>query len=178
VCPLRSDGSLEMPDVEEMPARKPQQRATEDAATEVARAATATIDATALAGVKALIVDDEPDALEVLRRQLVECGADVFAVATAEDALKRISQVHPHVLVSDIGMPERDGYWLIQQIRLREVTSGTHLPAIALTAFARPEDRERALDAGYDHHLPKPAEAAELIALVASVAAGPLSGSR
>ena len=178
VCPLRSDGSLEMPDLEEQPARKTPQRETQDTATEVARAAAAVVDPMALAGVKALIVDDEPDALEVLRRQLVECGAEVFAVATAEDALKRIAQVHPHVLVSDIGMPERDGYWLIQQIRLREVTSATHVPAIALTAFARPEDRERALDAGYDHHLPKPAGAAELIPLVASLAAGPLSGSR
>jgi len=86
--------------------------------------------------------------------------------------------VGPHVLVSDIGMPDRDGLWLIAQIRLREVTAGSHLPAVALTAFARPEDRARALEAGYEHHLAKPADAAQLVMLVAALAGPQLSGSR
>jgi PAS domain S-box-containing protein len=177
VCPLRSDGSLETPDEYEMPSRKVP-RAGGIATAEAGRRPTgAALDGNALSGVKVLIVDDEPDALEVLRRQLVECDAEVFCAATADDALKGFAHAQPHVLVSDIGMPEHDGYWLIQQIRLREVTSGVHLPAVALTAFARPEDRDRALDAGYDHHLAKPIEAAELIALIATLAQ-PLSGSR
>jgi PAS domain S-box-containing protein len=178
VCPLRSDGSLETPDEYETPSRKVPRAggAGEAGAAEAGRAA-GVLDGNALSGVKILIADDEPDALEVLRRQLVECDAEVFTAATADDALKQLGHAHPHVLVSDIGMPEHDGYWLIQQIRLREVTSGVHLPAVALTAFARPEDRERALDAGYDHHLAKPVEAAELVTLVASLAR-PMSGSR
>jgi len=113
----------------------------------------------------------------VLRRQLADCDAEVIAAATADDAIRVIAHAQPHVLVSDIGMPDHDGYWLIQQIRLREVTSGSRLAAVALTAFARPEDRERALDAGYDHHLAKPVEAAELVMLVAALAGPKLSGS-
>jgi CheY-like chemotaxis protein len=134
------------------------------------------VDPNALSGVKVLIVDDEPDALEVLRRQLVDVDAEVYAAADADDALTLLAQAHPHVIVSDIGMPQRDGLWLIAQIRLREVASGEHLPAIALTAFARPEDRTRALEAGYDHHLAKPVEYAELVSLIATLAGPRLSG--
>ena len=186
VCPLRSDGSLEMPENHE-PASSSSTTSTSasqktvfrtvDGAAEAARAAAAPVDPTALTGVKILIVDDEPDALDVLRRQLADCDAEVIAAATADDAIRVIAHAQPHVLVSDIGMPDHDGYWLIQQIRLREVTSGSRLAAVALTAFARPEDRERALDAGYDHHLAKPVEAAELVMLVAALAGPKLSGS-
>jgi PAS domain S-box-containing protein len=181
VCALRSDGSLETPGDYE-PARKVTPRGGGPPAAEAAGLAAglarSAVEANALSGVKVLIVDDEPDALEVLRRQLVEANAEVYAATNADDALKLLAQAHPHVLVSDIGMPERDGLWLIAQIRLREVTSGAHLPAVALTAFARPEDRTRALEAGYEHHLPKPADPAELISLVAELAKPQLSGSR
>ena len=151
-------------------------RAENDRATEVAAAAVN--DPAMLSGVKVMVVDDEPDALELLRRQFGDAGAEVIAAANAEDALKQIAESHPHVLVSDIGMPERDGLWLIAQIRLREVTSGAHLPAVALSAFARPEDRTRALEGGFDRHLPKPAERAALVSLIATLAGPRLSGSR
>ena len=138
------------------------------------------IDPTALSGVKVLVVDDEPDALELLRRQLADCDAEVFACTTAEEALQLLPAARPHVLVSDIGMPDRDGFWLIEQLRQREASTGgsDRTPAIALTAFARPEDRMRALDAGYEKHLAKPAEPAELVMSIAALAGPKLSGSR
>ena len=188
VCPLRSDGSLETPAAREPAAQKPADSgsavqesaargpvgAGKDAAAEVAAAAATTtaLDAPTLAGVRVLIVDDEPDALDLLRRQLAGARAEVFAATGADEALDAMAAARPHVLVSDIGMPGHDGHWLIAQIRRREATAAGsgHLPAIALTAFARPEDRARALEAGYEHHLPKPAELPQLVALVAALA--------
>ncbi|MEP6792371.1 MAG: response regulator, partial [Ramlibacter sp.] len=120
-----------------------------------------------LAGIKVLVVDDEPDARDLLRRILEECGAVVVTAGSASDALSAVESQRPDVLVSDIGMPDVDGYELLR--RVRELAGGQALPAIALTAFARPEDRVRALRAGFEMHLCKPVEPSEVVASVASV---------
>ena len=118
-----------------------------------------------LAGVRALVVDDELDARELVRRVLVSCGADVTTASTAEEALQILAAKNFEVLISDIGMPGKDGYFLIRSVR----EGGGETPAIALTAFARSEDRRNALLAGFQSHISKPAEPAELAAVVASL---------
>jgi CheY-like chemotaxis protein len=123
-----------------------------------------------LSGVKVLMVDDEPDGRELVKRVLSECGADVATAASARDALSLLEVEWPHVLVTDIGMPQVDGYELLRCIRALQRSTGRHLPAVALTAFARSEDRIRALHAGFLLHLSKPVEPSELIATVASAA--------
>jgi PAS domain S-box-containing protein len=122
----------------------------------------------ALAGLKVLVVDDEPDARQLLRRVLVECQAQVAVASSAAEALAVIGQFRPDVLVSDIGMPDQDGYDLIHQVRANPATRD--IPAAALTAFARPEDRKRSLLAGFQTHVAKPVDPAELTAVVASLA--------
>ena len=123
-----------------------------------------------LAGVKVLAVDDEPDACLLIKRVLAECNADVVTSTSATEALTLVEQQRPHVLVSDIGMPGVDGYELLKRVRALGTERGGNVAAIALTAFARSEDRTRALRAGFGHHLSKPVEPSELIATVASVA--------
>lgn len=118
-----------------------------------------------LNGLKILAVDDEVDALEMVRRVLEEYGASVRVAASVGDALDALEQEQFDALLSDIGMPKRDGYELITEARRR----GYGLPAAALTAFARSEDRTRALLAGYDAHVTKPVEASELLATVLSL---------
>ena len=103
---------------------------------------------------------------EVLRRH----QARVTAVASARDALVELDRALPDVLISDIAMPEDDGYALIRKVRGRTVEQGGQVPALALTAYAREEDRVRALAAGYQVHVPKPVEPQELAAVVASLA--------
>ncbi|MCT7966033.1 PAS domain S-box protein [Laspinema sp. D1] len=124
-----------------------------------------------LEGVRVLVVDDEADARSLLTLVLEECGAQVQAAASVRQALIAIPQFYPQVLISDIAMPEEDGYTLIHQIRRMELSEGGYLPAAAVTAYARSEDRTRALKAGYDIHLPKPVDTAELIAVVERLAA-------
>jgi signal transduction histidine kinase/ActR/RegA family two-component response regulator len=119
---------------------------------------------------KILVVDDEPDTLDLVCHLLEEHGAETAAAASAAEALQKFKEFRPDVLISDIGMPEQDGYELIHNIRAAEAGTGGKTPAVALTAFARSEDRTRAMLAGYQMHLAKPVEAAELIATVASVA--------
>jgi signal transduction histidine kinase len=121
-----------------------------------------------LTGLQVLVVDDEPDARELLKRVLSDCGAEVLVASSAAEALELIRGRPLHVLVSDIGMPEVDGYELLRRVRAQEGSG--RLPAIALTAFARSEDRTRALRAGFLVHVSKPVEPAELVATVASVA--------
>lgn len=121
-----------------------------------------------LPGVKVLVVDDEPDALRVMTKMLAECEAEVRSANSAEAALNLIDGLCPDVLVSDIGMPGQDGYELIRAIRARDY-SAKDLPAIALTAFARFEDRRRSMLAGFQVHLAKPVDAEELVAVVASL---------
>ncbi|MFY9611370.1 MAG: response regulator [Blastocatellia bacterium] len=117
-----------------------------------------------LDGLRVLIVDDAPEAREILSAMLEQWGAQVTAVATAAEAIDCLGgdQALPDVLVSDLGMPREDGFDLISKIRAREPERGGRIPAIALTAYARSEDRARALAAGYEVHLPKPVEPAQL----------------
>ncbi|GAC1449201.1 MAG: hypothetical protein NVSMB70_18460 [Chamaesiphon sp.] len=98
---------------------------------------------------------------------LQECGATVRAAASAQEALETIEQWKPDVLVSDIGMPEEDGYALIRQVRKRQATHGGLLLATALRAYARSEDRMRTIKEGFQIHLPKPAELATVVASLA-----------
>jgi PAS domain S-box-containing protein len=123
-----------------------------------------------LNGVRVLIVDDETDSREVLTATLEQVGAEVTAVASASEALDAITQLTPDVLVSDIGMPLEDGYSLIRKVRQLKAEQGGQIPAIALTAYARPEDRMRAIAAGFQMHIAKPLEPAELVTMVASLA--------
>jgi PAS domain S-box-containing protein len=126
---------------------------------------------TSLEGVRVLVVDDEADTRSLLTLVLEECGAKVHAAASVRQSLIAIRQFSPQVLISDIAMPEEDGYTLIRHIRRMELSEGGYLPAAAVTAYARSEDRTRALKAGYDIHLPKPVDTAELIAVVERLAA-------
>lgn len=122
-----------------------------------------------LAGVSVLIVEDEPDARELIQEVLGRAGAVVYAAASAADGLAALRAHRPDVLVSDIGLPGRDGYDLIGDVRALAAEEGGHTPAIALTAFARSEDRTRALLAGYQVHVTKPIEPTELLATVRSL---------
>jgi CheY-like chemotaxis protein len=123
-----------------------------------------------LKGVVVLVVDDERDARDLVRRLLAECDAQVLTAASAFEAMPLISSHRPHVVISDIGMPEVDGYEFVRRVRGLGPEQGGNVPAVALTAFARSEDRTRAILAGYQMHLAKPVEPAELIAVVASLA--------
>jgi len=123
-----------------------------------------------LAGLKVLVVDDEADTCELLRSLLSRCGAEVTAANSASEAFRLFKLGPPDVMVSDIGMPMEDGYELIRKVRALPEVSGGQVPAVALTAYARPEDRMRALRAGYQMHVPKPIELSELVAIVASLA--------
>jgi CheY-like chemotaxis protein len=101
---------------------------------------------------------------------LSDCNAEVLTAGCASDALLLMESEKPNVLVSDIGMPDIDGYELLKRVRTLEQSRGGRIPAIALTAFARSEDRTRALRAGFLVHISKPVEPSELVATVASVA--------
>ncbi|MBI3546458.1 MAG: PAS domain S-box protein, partial [Gammaproteobacteria bacterium] len=122
-----------------------------------------------LSGVKVLVVDDEADARELMKRVLMTCHAEVLTAGSAAEALRLVESERPQVLVSDIGMPEMDGYELLKHVRALGPERGGKIPAIALTAFARSEDRTRALRAGFLIHVSKPVEPSELIATIASV---------
>jgi len=127
-----------------------------------------------LDGLPVLVVDDEPDALEVMHQILQEKGAEVMTARSVEEALELVRNKEPRILLSDIGMPGRDGYDLIRTVRSLGISAKV-LPAVALTAFARAEDRQQALLAGYQMHLAKPVEPTELTAAIASLAG--LTGS-
>ncbi|HEX2541060.1 MAG TPA: ATP-binding protein [Caldimonas sp.] len=129
--------------------------------------AAAALPALELAGLKMLVVDDEPDARELIAHLLRERGVEVHEASSAGEALLSVQRLRPDLLLSDIGMPERDGYALIADVRRLAPSGGGETPAIALTAFARREDRARALASGYQVHMPKPVEPGELLAAVA-----------
>ncbi len=116
-----------------------------------------------------LVVDDESDTRDLLKTALGECGAEVVTVSSASAAFELIRSAPPDVLISDIGMPVEDGYQLIGRIRALPAATGGRVPAIALTAYARFEDRLKALRSGYQMHVPKPVELAELVAVVLSL---------
>ncbi|KFC74424.1 ATP-binding protein [Massilia sp. LC238] len=123
-----------------------------------------------LTGLTVLVVDDARDGRELIARILTDCHARVRVAASAREAFDALRADRPDVLVSDLGMPEVDGFELIGWVRALPREAGGQLPAIALTAFARPEDRLKALEAGFSTHISKPVEPGELIAAVASVA--------
>ena len=126
-----------------------------------------------LKGVKILVVDDELDARMLVRRLLHECDAIVRIAGSAEEAMDLIAAEVPEVIVSDIGMPGEDGYSLIRRVRALPPEKGGLTPAVALTAYARAEDRMRAVLAGFQMHIAKPVERAELLTMVSSLAARP-----
>jgi PAS domain S-box-containing protein len=128
------------------------------------------VDRPSLTEVSVLVVDDEPDARELVRRLLEDCGARVALAASTQEALDVLDRARVDVLVSDIGMPGEDGYQLIRRVRARGREGQGDIPAAALTAFARSEDRRRALQAGYQTHIAKPVEPMELVFAVASLA--------
>ncbi len=123
-----------------------------------------------LKGLRILVVDDEADTRDLLRAVLERCDSEVTTVGSAVEALAALEQARPDVIISDIGMPEEDGYSLMGKVRELEAGLADRIPAIALTAYARVEDRVRALTAGFQVHVPKPVEPIELVAVVASLA--------
>jgi len=125
-----------------------------------------------LSGIRVLVVDDEPDSRVLVERVLTQCGAEVVTASSASQGLEKLREFRPHVLVSDIGMPMIDGYEFIREVRTLEEELGGRTPAVALTAFARSEDRMRAMLAGYQVHVSKPIEPQELAVTVRSLSRG------
>lgn len=122
-----------------------------------------------LSGVQILLVDDEADARDLLSTVLSGCGATVTTTASAAAALECLQRLQPDVLVSDIGMPDEDGYALIARVRALPPEQGGRIPAVALTAYARVEDRTRTLAAGFQMHMAKPVNLIELTTVIASL---------
>jgi PAS domain S-box-containing protein len=122
-----------------------------------------------LSGVRILAVDDEQDARMLLETMFKQCGAEVVTCSSAAEALQLLEDYTPDILVSDIGLPGEDGYSLIKKVRAAEAATGKRLPAVALTAFARTEDRFQALAAGFNMHVPKPVEPAELALVISTL---------
>jgi PAS domain S-box-containing protein len=126
-------------------------------------------DSERIRGARILVVDDDADARELLRRLLEDCGAQVTLSESSADAMEIIRKGELDLVVSDIGMPGEDGYTLMRRVRALPAEEGGKVPALALTAYARAEDRVKAIRAGYQMHVPKPVDPAELIAMVASI---------
>jgi CheY-like chemotaxis protein len=122
-----------------------------------------------LQGLKVLVVDDEADTRTLVKRVMESNKATVFTADSAAAGLEALRRERPQVLLCDIGMPGEDGYQLLEKIRALPESEGGSTPAVALTAFARSEDRRRALMAGFQLHVPKPVEPAELLAVVANL---------
>ena len=124
-----------------------------------------------LEGLKVLVVDDEVDTLELIKISLQRCGAEVATASSSAEALDLLERITPDVIISDIGMPLEDGYNFIRKVRALPPERGGKIPAVALTAYARAEDRLRVLRSGFQMHMSKPVELTELIAIVWNVAA-------
>ncbi|MDF2692256.1 MAG: rpfC [Labilithrix sp.] len=124
-----------------------------------------------LADVTLLVVDDEADARELIAELLTSCQAKVYTAGTVAEAMKVLLAKQPDIVVSDIGMPGEDGYDLIRKLRALPASRGGKTPAVALTAYARIEDRTKALIAGFNMHVPKPVEPTELLAVLTSLTA-------
>jgi CheY-like chemotaxis protein len=123
-----------------------------------------------LSGLSVLVVDDDVDTLELIATALKSRQANVTAVSSAVDALTAIKANRPDVLISDIAMPDEDGYALIEKVRLLDHGEDQAIPAVAITAYAKEEDRERALSSGFQIYLPKPVELTELVSVIARAA--------
>jgi CheY-like chemotaxis protein len=122
-----------------------------------------------LDGVHVLLVEDDDDSRKLLGTMLKRYGARVTSTKSAEEALRMFEGELPDVMISDIGMPDQDGYELIRKLRALPIEQGGAVPAIALTGYASRKDRERALNSGYQQHMAKPIEQADLIKSVAAV---------
>jgi CheY-like chemotaxis protein/anti-sigma regulatory factor (Ser/Thr protein kinase) len=139
-------------------------------ASEEKAAETSAANASLLSGVRVLLVDDDADGRDLIAIMLTQGGAEVRTAGSVREALSALDIWLPHAVISDIGMPEEDGYQLIEQLRAWERKRGeVGLPAVALTAYARPDDRLRALSAGYQAHIPKPVGPAELLSVMKSL---------
>jgi CheY-like chemotaxis protein len=123
-----------------------------------------------LTGLRVLAVDDQPDTLDMITSVLSQCGAEVETSTSAAAAFAKLGLWRPDVIIADIGMPDEDGYSLVKRIRALAPEQGGTIPAVALTAYARVEDRVRSLSSGYQMHVPKPVEPVELMTIVASLA--------
>ncbi len=134
-----------------------------------ASAARAAVTAT-LAGVRILVVDDEAGARELMSQMLQDFGAEVALADSGHTALSLLFEQRPHVLLADLGMPGMDGFALIEQVRALDPEFGGLTPAVAVTGYSSPQDRLRALQAGYQNHIAKPVEAEELAIVIASLA--------
>ena len=128
------------------------------------------LDRTSLNGLRVLVVDDEPDARQIITTLIQRTGAEVMACESAHEALEVLEKWRPDVLMSDIGMPGEDGYSLINKVRSLPAERGGDVPAAAFTAYAREEDRQKALDAGYQMHIAKPISSGQLVAMIAHLA--------
>lgn len=126
----------------------------------------------ALAGRKILVIDDEADARELINRILIYCKATVITAATATEGLELLKSKKPDVVISDVSMPDKDGYQFIKEVRQLTLEEGGNIPAIALTAFARADDMAKALSAGYQKHLSKPVDSYELITAINHLVSG------
>jgi signal transduction histidine kinase/ActR/RegA family two-component response regulator len=136
----------------------------------IARQAEPALSDLSLSGVRVVVVDNDPAAVDLISEVLTRAGGDVRGCTSADIALSMLEQWRPNLLVSDIEMPGVDGYTLIRKVRARSPEQGGKTPAVALTAFTRPEDRIRSLRAGFNIHVSKPVDPAELTAIVASLA--------
>jgi CheY-like chemotaxis protein len=123
-----------------------------------------------LDGVRVLVVDDHEESRRLVQAVLADCGADVSVAGSADEALELLRSVYVDVLVSDIGLPDCDGYDLIRRLREREREHGGRIPAVALTAYAGDDDRARAVAAGFQHYVTKPVGPADLADVVARAA--------
>jgi signal transduction histidine kinase len=131
-----------------------------------------------LTGLRLLVVDDDPGARELITGMLEGFGAEVRMAENGQAALTLLLSIRPDVLVADLGMPEMDGYALIEQVRALDPDYGGQTPAVAVTAYASPQDRLRALQAGYQNHVAKPVEADELAIVIACLAGRPTQDKR
>jgi CheY-like chemotaxis protein len=129
-------------------------------------------DRTMLEGIRLLVVEDEAESREMLVAAFERCGAQVSVAVSASEAMEVLQRAPPDAVVCDIALPGEDGHEFIRKVRAVEAKKGGRIPALALTAYAGPEDRERALAAGFDTHVAKPAAPAELVAKVALLAGG------
>jgi CheY-like chemotaxis protein len=126
-------------------------------------------DVLALQGIQVLVVDDDADNLELITFILEQSGAVVTSVSSAEEALQLFYQTQPNILIADLGMPRMDGYTLIRQVRALPPEQGGQVPAIALTAYAAEIDRQKALEAGFQLHIPKPLEPETLVDAIVQI---------
>jgi CheY-like chemotaxis protein len=132
-----------------------------------------------LRGIEVLLVEDDSMAREATARLLEQAGAQVRAVDSAAHARSALAARRPNIIVADIGMAEEDGYMLLGSVRRSEEEQGLErIPAIAVTAFARGEDRQRALAAGFDDHLPKPLDPARLLNTITQMVRPPVRNNR